>query len=516
MIKYKNIKAIILARVSTEEQKEAGNSLPAQIARLESYCKRKEFEIVKSVSFDESAYKEKRDEFDRLLETVEKIAKKEKVAVCFDKVDRLSRSIFDKRVGALYEMAVADKIELHFVSDGQVINNQMSAIGKFQFGMSLGLAKYYSDAISDNVKRAYEQKIKKGEWIGQAYIGYKNITLIDGSKDVIIDEERAPFVLKTFELYATGKYSMKTLAEEMYNQGLRSRAGVAVSTSQIQVMLRNPFYYGIMRIKGELYPHKYEPIISKYLFDKVQDRIDGYNRQNFKITKKPYIFRGLIKCAECGCAITPELQKGYIYYHCTNYHGNCKNVFWLREEELLSQIKVFFQSLKLEPEALEKLKDELRATHENERAYYEQVLQSINRKLGVIDTRLNIMYTDRLDGRITMEVYDRMVTEYKKEQDDLREKQKEHSAGDKNFYITASKILDLSQRAWELFQNSEPQEKTQLVSFLVQNLTLKEKKLSFEVKAPFNGIVEYAKQPVGLRDQDSNLEPIDYTYPKVS
>ena len=49
------MKAIILARVSTEEQKEAGNSLPAQIERLKNYCKNKGFEVAKISSFDESA-----------------------------------------------------------------------------------------------------------------------------------------------------------------------------------------------------------------------------------------------------------------------------------------------------------------------------------------------------------------------------------------------------------------------------------------------------------------------------
>lgn len=73
---------------------------------------------------------------------------------CFDKVDRLSRNIFDRRVAALYEKALNDKIELHFVSDGQIINSKISAGDKFSFGMKLGLSKYYSDAISDNVKRA--------------------------------------------------------------------------------------------------------------------------------------------------------------------------------------------------------------------------------------------------------------------------------------------------------------------------------------------------------------------------
>ena len=93
------MKAIILARVSTEEQKEAGNSLPAQIARLETYCKQKGFQIIKTYSLDESAYKTKRDDFDRALDYLK--STKEKLAVCFDKVDRFSRNVFDKRVAAL-------------------------------------------------------------------------------------------------------------------------------------------------------------------------------------------------------------------------------------------------------------------------------------------------------------------------------------------------------------------------------------------------------------------------------
>src|SRR3989344_3531826 len=193
------MKSIIVARVSTEEQKEAGNSLPAQNERIETYCKRKSFNVVKTYSFDESAYKEKRDEFDKLLEYVQEVAKKEKIAVCFDKVDRLSRSVFDKRVGSLYELALADKIELHFVSDGQVINNQMSAVEKFQFGMSLGLAKYYSDAIGDNVRRAFEQKRRNGEWTGAVRLGYLNVQL-DAEKrlrkDIIIDPNRGHLVQK--------------------------------------------------------------------------------------------------------------------------------------------------------------------------------------------------------------------------------------------------------------------------------------------------------------------------------
>jgi DNA invertase Pin-like site-specific DNA recombinase len=110
------MKAILVARVSTEEQREANNSLPAQVHRMEEYCARRRFQIVETYSFDESAYKEKRSEFDKILSRLDDF-KNEKIAVCFDKVDRLSRDIFDKRVPLLYNKALDNSIELHFVSD---------------------------------------------------------------------------------------------------------------------------------------------------------------------------------------------------------------------------------------------------------------------------------------------------------------------------------------------------------------------------------------------------------------
>lgn len=64
------MKAILIARISTTEQKEAGNSLPAQVARLEKYCHSKGFEIFKVCSFDESAYTDQRDEFDCIIDFV--------------------------------------------------------------------------------------------------------------------------------------------------------------------------------------------------------------------------------------------------------------------------------------------------------------------------------------------------------------------------------------------------------------------------------------------------------------
>jgi site-specific DNA recombinase len=189
-------------KASPDKQREAGNSLPAQLARLERYCHNKGFQIIQTCSFDESAYTSDRLEFDRIIDLI--LMQTEKVVVCCDKVDRLSRNVFDKRISILYEKALNDNIELHFISDGQTITSNISAVEKFQFSISLGLAKYYSDAISDNVKRAMEQKLRKGEWLSKAPYGYKNIKREDGNSDIIVQEYEACIVRKLFELYASG------------------------------------------------------------------------------------------------------------------------------------------------------------------------------------------------------------------------------------------------------------------------------------------------------------------------
>ena len=74
------MKAILIARVSTEEQRDAGNSLPAQVARLEHYCQNKGFTIAHTCSFDESAYTDNREEFDAIIDLI--MGHKEKIAVC--------------------------------------------------------------------------------------------------------------------------------------------------------------------------------------------------------------------------------------------------------------------------------------------------------------------------------------------------------------------------------------------------------------------------------------------------
>ena len=85
------MKTIILSRVSTEEQKEANNSLPAQTFRLRKYAQERGLKIYKEFEFDESAYKIKREEFSEVMEELKTAP--EKMAILCDKVDRLIKEL---------------------------------------------------------------------------------------------------------------------------------------------------------------------------------------------------------------------------------------------------------------------------------------------------------------------------------------------------------------------------------------------------------------------------------------
>ena len=519
------MKAIILSRVSTEEQKEAGNSLPAQIARMKRYCEQKRFTIVKNFSFDESAYKQKRDEFDHALEYIKD--KKETIAIIFDKVDRLSRNIFDKRVPVLYEKALQDEIELHFVSDGQVINSYISAVEKFQFGMSLGLAKYYSDSISDNVKRAFEAKLARGEYPFPALIGYKNTAAFDGSKDIIPDPQKDYLISKMFNLYSKGNYSFRKLSEEMAEVGLLNANNNPLNINRVDGILSNPFYHGTMRIKGKLYPHKYKPLISKELFDLCQEVKQGRSKAKNKFKGNPYIFRGLIKCAKCGCSVTPETKKGkFVYYSCTNFRKQCKRIY-IPEKNLLEPVYEALKTIELPQHLIDDVINALRSTGQAEAEFHKKSMASLRKDYDLYEKRLHKMYDDKLDGSITEDMYAKKLAEYKEKQTDLFNQMQKHSEPDEKFYITANTVLNLSKRAVEIFESSEVSEKQQFLSFLLQNPKLEEKQLTFELRNPFNLIYEFNSQqktgsvknetcPIWLGGQDSNLQPSGYTYPIVS
>ncbi|OGM13933.1 hypothetical protein A2W15_02575 [Candidatus Woesebacteria bacterium RBG_16_41_13] len=487
------MKTIILARVSTEEQKEAGNSLPAQLFRLRKYAQEHELKIYKEFEFDESAYKIQREEFSEVMEELK--TSSEKMAVLCDKVDRLIRN-FTADLVTLEELRREGKIELHFPSDNIILHKDSPAADLFRFTIGVSLAKYYSDTISDNVKRAIGQKIRVGNWAGKAPIGYKNVEKSDETKWVEVDLTRADTVRKLFEWYATGTLSMELLRRKAQEEGLTNNTelGKPLTKSQIDHILKNPFYYGEMRWNGKLYNHKYTALITKELYNKVQKVKQNWHKVPFQYAAMQYLFRGLLSCANCGCAITFETAKGkYIYGHCTNFHKNCSKKVWMREEVITNQVVELLKNLTVPEDVLPEIVDALKKGHQDKIQYHNRIMDNLKQELSRVENRLDNLLDAKLDGSITQETYDRKLKQYKEQQQEILDQMDRHNKADENFFYEANKILELSKRAYEIFANSEMEDQRELLKFLLPNSKMDGENLVPSIQMPFDVIINCHK-----------------------
>jgi site-specific DNA recombinase len=92
--------------------------------------------------------------------------------------------------------------------------------------------------------------------------------------------------------------------------------------SHLHKQLRNPYYMGLVRYRGVLYPGKHEPIVSPATWHGVQDLLAAKNLAGEKQREHPHYLRGTIYCGGCGARLLVCHAKGrhggvYPYFICS-------------------------------------------------------------------------------------------------------------------------------------------------------------------------------------------------------
>jgi len=340
------MKYVLYARKSTEEDDRQVLSIEAQLAELQEYSAKEKFDIVASFYEAKTAKEPGRTGFAEMLSFIE-CGKADGIISWHP--DRLARNSVD-----------GGKI-IHMVDRGLIRSLKFpthwfepTPQGLFMLNIAFGQSKYFSDNLRENVKRGLRQKIRNGVWPGWAPVGYFNNPKTRG---IDVDRLNAPKVQKLFALYSTGAYTLKFLANWCAEQHLKTNAKNPVSLSNVQHILQNPFYIGLMRYKSEIFEGTHEPLVTKKLFDLCQEVMS--KRGNTHETKKHnFAFLGLMKCASCACSITAQYAKGnggiYTYYRCTKKRGACAEKY-LREDVLETQIKSFLQKVSLSSQDTQKV-----------------------------------------------------------------------------------------------------------------------------------------------------------------
>lgn len=411
-------KAIISCRVSSKEQEDSGYSLAAQEKLLTEYAEGK-FTVTKAYKIAESASgKQVRKIFNEMMRHADKSGVT--VILC-EKIDRLTRN--PKDAAMVDDWVKANpKREVHFVKENFILNQNTKAHENLVWNMKVAIARFYTDNLSEEVRKGQKEKIAQGWLPTQPPLGYKTIGE-KGRKTIIPDETSAPLVKQMFELYASGNYSLGRLHSEMVEVGLHSRSG-KLSMSRLHQLLSDPFYYGKLRWKGELYEGKHEPLIHKDLFSKVQNRL-GRRGENPTFSKRFGLFKAKIHCEKCGGLVTWYMKKGHWYGHCNNNQKSkgCVGKTCLREDRVEAELLPLFDALAPKSdEILDWIKDILLDAHGETKTIREIEANNINAQLGLIRTRKDRLYEDKLDGAIALDFYTRKFSEYTQQEEELEDR----------------------------------------------------------------------------------------------
>ena len=307
------MKAIILSRVSSKDQEE-GYSIAAQTEKLRDYCQRKGLEVLRVCEITESSTVGDRKQFKEMLSYAKNIHTKthNRLAVVVDAVDRLMRNFTEQPV--LNDLINADIIELHFARTGGIVHKDSTSTDKLFWNFQIMMAQAYVDSLKDNVKRSIDYKIKKGEYIAQAPIGYLNVPKSQRQDtDVILDESRCFLVKRLFQEYATGTHTLRDMMALAKLWGLRSKNDKSLVRSHIHRILQDPFYIGMMTIKGQHHPHRYPCIIDESTFAKCQQVRANANKKPFKYADKPFVFSWLAQVQGLRLFLYQLHQKGTLY-----------------------------------------------------------------------------------------------------------------------------------------------------------------------------------------------------------
>ncbi len=468
-------KFFVYARKSTDTEDRQVRSIGDQISELQELAKKENLEVVDIIVEKQTAKKPGRPMFADMLKRIEA---GEATGILAWHPDRLARNSVDGgQIIYLVDTGVIQ--ELKFPTFWFDPTPQ----GKFMLSIAFGQSKYYVDNLSENIKRGHRQKLKQGLWPQMAPLGYLNDKQ---TKQIFLDKEKAPLIKKTFEAYATGNLTLKNLRKIINGLGLLGRRGGVLSISNFQYLLQNPFYYGIIRYNGEFYEGKHEPIITKKLFDQVQEVMARKSKPQKADKMKFFLYRGFFKCGECGFTITADKKikpsgKSYTYYYCTkkNPHHECSQNVFTREEKISSQIKTEIQKVSLSDDCADWMLEELEKEQKAEAQSSSFFARKTKEKISKLDEKLEKLMNAYLESVLNVREYQEAKNKLVNQKQVLKDKLNAFEQKSNNRFELAAQFVTDSKQAKIIASKENPEGIRDFLKKIGSNFQIRNQAVSF-------------------------------------
>jgi len=465
---------IAYTRVSTVKQGEKGSSLQEQRAAIESYARRYELLIAEWFEEKETAAKQGRPIFVRMLKALER---GQAAGVITHKIDRSARNLRDwAALGELHDRGV----ELHFAHESIDLSSRG---GRLSADIQAVVAADYVRNLREEVRKGFYGRLKQGFYPLPAPVGY-----LDGGGGVVkeVDPISGPLVAKAFALYASGSWSLDSISAEMFRRGLRAKRGGQVGRNGFSTIFNNPFYLGLIRIAktGELFQGRHKPLVDKRLFDRVQAILTG--RTTHKANLYRFRYQRLLHCCVCRRALTATRTKGHVYYRC--YTRTCPTTC-VREELIDEALRVAAPELKLSERQWAAAQADLEAALVHLKSNRMQEAQNLTLSLAAIDDRLARLTDAYVDQIVDRDTYLSRKEKLLEDRAAFSSQKAALEAGGEDFARHLDRIFELAKALSCLPKLANDEELREVLKDTTSNLAVCGKKLVITWSNPFRELV---------------------------
>lgn len=498
MAENKKVRGVAYERVSSREQAE-GYSLDAQGRERSQYAAKKDLEVLRVWSVQESAKDEGRKAFNEMIEFVK--SHPEVKVILVEKIDRLIRNFGD--VQTIFSLVKSNDIEVHFYHENWVFHKNSPTSDYYRLGFMTVVATGNTYDQRDKTIKGMNEKALQGELPGRAPRGYTNDK---ATKLITVNSEWAPWAKRIKELSAVALYSLDKIKDILISEGYPLQRH-RLHRNQIERIIRDPLYAGYLewpKHSGTLIKGKHDAIVSWELHINAVRGLQRFNRPRYR--KWNFTYAGMLHCGLCPAqrAIVFEMKKKVnLYGHCTGVRkaGLCPDSEYVREEVIESEVLNILRGVQITEDVAAMILAEMSLDTGSEAAQKLAQVILIKQEIGRLENRIRTSYIDKTDGVITEKDWRVFNTEWQSEKVRLTESARSlDESGPSSYLPTVRKMLELSKRLDKLFFSATSEEKRELVNFVCSNLILRGKKVDFIYKKPFDLLAEGLHSAKWLRD----------------
>jgi site-specific DNA recombinase len=471
------MKYILYCRKSTDTDDKQVLSLESQERELLQVAKREGLEIISVLRESRSAKEPGRPVFNQMLKDISK--GKADAILCW-KIDRLTRNPVDG--GQIQWLLQNGNIKSIHTFD-RTYNPSDNVL---LMSIEQAMATQYVRELSELVKRGNREKLARGEWPNHAPFGYLNDK---ATKTIKVDKKLAPYVVRAFDLYTTGGYTLKQVTDTLYIEGLRNSKGNKVFKNQIHRFFINKFYCGLMERDGVIYQGKHKGLVSVSVFNKAEDILHG--RLHPRPKKRFYSARGYLICGSCGCSLTGDTQKGHQYYFCTNARGGCiQHKKYLRSEKIDQMLSQMFLDLKFDEELIAICAEAYKTRNHTKTEYVETTRSTLDKEMATLSERESLLIDGYASSLIRKELFQEKVQDIANKRIELQKQITDIEEKGGVSVVTSEQIRDVfiqGSRAAEKYLLVDDVEKREMLQKLLSNATIENGNVAqMQYKRPYN------------------------------